>query len=326
MIVPLTGEDGPVGTSISNAARLALLDTGNQSIDLKVYDSTQGGAAAVAARAIADGNKLILGPLLAEDVRAAAPVARSARVPLIAFSNDENVAGDGVYLLGFTPRQSISRVVQYARSRGAQRYGALVPSGVYGERAAQALTASLQASGGVLGAIESFGRSSAGVRTAVNALNSKGRFDAILIADSSRIAAQAGQGIKAEAHLLGTELWANDRTIGTNARLRGGWYAAAPDARFDQLVTRYRARYGKIPYRLGSLGYDAVLLTVRASRSWQGGGAFPQRVLTEREGFVGVDGIFRFGRDGIAERSLEVREITAAGTKVVSPAAIAFAN
>ena len=102
--------------------------SGNQSIDLKVYDSTQGGAAAVAARAIADGNKLILGPLLAEDVRAAAPVARSARVPLIAFSNDENVAGDGVYLLGFTPRQSISRVVQYARSRGAQRYGPWCPA------------------------------------------------------------------------------------------------------------------------------------------------------------------------------------------------------
>src|SRR5262245_20410431 len=87
LIVPLTGEDGPVGTSISNAARLALLDTGNQSVDLKIYDSTQGGAAAVTARAVADGNKLILGPLLAEDVRAAAPVARRAHVPLIAFSN-----------------------------------------------------------------------------------------------------------------------------------------------------------------------------------------------------------------------------------------------
>jgi hypothetical protein len=36
LIVPLTGVDGPVGTSISNAARLALLDTGNQSIDLKI--------------------------------------------------------------------------------------------------------------------------------------------------------------------------------------------------------------------------------------------------------------------------------------------------
>jgi ABC-type branched-subunit amino acid transport system substrate-binding protein len=326
LIVPLTGVDGPVGTSISNAARLALLDTGNQSIDLKIYDSTQGGAAAVAAKAIADGNKLILGPLLAEDVRAAAPVARNAHVPVIAFSNDESVAGNGVYLLGFTPRQSIGRVVQYARARGAQRFGALVPTGVYGDRAAQALLASLKASGGTLTASESFGRSASGVRTAVNALNAKGHVDAILIADSSRIAALAATGIKPGPRLLGTELWANDRTIGANARLRGGWYAAAPDARFDQLVTRYRARYGKTPYRLGSLGYDAVLLTVRASRSWQAGRAFPQRLLTEPDGFVGVDGIFRFGKDGIAERSLEVREITTGGTKVVSPAATAFAN
>jgi len=326
LIVPLTGEDGGIGTSISNAARLALLDTGNQTIELKIYDSTQAGAAAAATRAIAEGNQLIIGPLLAEAVRAAAPVARRARVPVIAFSNDESVAGDGVYILGFTPRQSIARVVQYARSRGAQRFGALIPTGVYGQRATQGLMGALQASGGALGTIETFDRNAASVRTAANALNAKGGFDAVLVADSSRIAAQAATSIKPGSRLLGTELWANDRTIGTNARLRGGWYAAAPDARFDQLVTRYRARYGKTPYRLGSLGYDAVLLTVRASRAWPAGRPFPQRLLTERDGFVGVDGIFRFGRDGIAERSLEVREITAAGTKVVSPAATAFAN
>ena len=50
LIVPLSGEDGLIGTSISNAAKLALLDTSNQAIDLNVYDSTQGGAAAVAQR------------------------------------------------------------------------------------------------------------------------------------------------------------------------------------------------------------------------------------------------------------------------------------
>ena len=324
LIVPLTGEDGGIGTSISNAARLALLDSGDQTIDLKIYDSSQGGAAAAASRAIADGNRLILGPLLADEVRAAAPVARQARVPVIAFSNDESVAGDGVYILGFTPRQSIARVVQYARSRGAERFGALIPTGVYGQRATQGLMGALQASGGALGAIETFDRSAASVRTAVNALNAKGRFDAVLIGDGSRIAAQAANSIKAGQRLLGTELWANDRAIGTSARLRGSWFAAAPDARFDQLVTRYRARYGKTPYRLGSLGYDAVLLTVRAARSWQFGRPFPQRILTDKDGFVGVDGIFRFGRNGVAERSLEVREVTAAGTKIVLPAATAF--
>jgi branched-chain amino acid transport system substrate-binding protein len=326
LIVPLSGEDGPIGTSISNAARLALLDTGNQAIDLKVYDSTQGGAAAVTARAIAEGNRLILGPLLSEEVQAAAPVARRARVPVIAFSNDDSVAGDGVYILGLTPRQSIDRVVRFAAARGAKRFGALVPSGVYGQRATQALLASVQASSGTLGTVENFNRNAASVRTAANAHNAKGRFDAVLIADGSRIAAQAAGSIRVGPRLLGTELWANDRALGTTARLRGGWFAAAPDARFDQLVSRYRARYGKTPYRLGSLGYDAVLLTVRASRGWPIGRPFPQRVLTEKEGFAGVDGIFRFGRDGVAERALEVREVTAAGTRVVSPAATAFAD
>ena len=326
LIVPLTGDDGPIGTSISNAARLALLDSGNQTIDLNVYDSTQAGPAAAAARAINEGNRLILGPLLAEEVRAVAPVARGAHVPVIAFSNDESVAGDGVYILGFTPRQSIGRVTQFARSRGAVRFGALMPTGVYGQRATQALTSSLQIAKGTLVAVETFNRSSASVRTAANALNAKGRLDAVLVADSSRIAAQAAVALRPGARLLGTELWGNDRTIGTTPRLRGGWFAAAPDARFDQLVTRYRARYGKVPYRLGSLGYDAVLLTVRASRGWPAGRPFPQRMLIEKEGFVGVDGIFRFGRDGVAERSLEVREVTAAGSKVVAPAATAFAD
>jgi hypothetical protein len=184
----------------------------------------------------------------------------------------------------------------------------------------------LQGSAGTLAASETFNRNAASVRTAANALNAKGRVDAVLIADSSRIAASAATALRAGPRLLGTELWANDRAIGATARMRGSWYAAAPDARFDQLVTRYRARYGKIPYRLGSLGYDAVLLTVRAGRGWPAGRPFPQRVLMEKEGFAGVDGIFRFGRDGVAERSLEVREVTATGTKVVSPAAATFSD
>lgn len=324
LIVPLSGEDGPVGTSIVNAARLALLDSGNQSIALNVYDSAQGGAAAVTERALGEGNRLILGPLLSEEVRAAAPIARRARVPVISFSNDVSVAGDGVYILGFTPRQSIERVVGYARARGAQRFAALVPTGVYGQRASQALTGVVQATSATLVSVETFTRNAASVRTAANALNAKGRTDAVLIADSSRISAQAAAALKTGPRLLGTELWANDRNIGATARLRGAWFAAAPDARFDQLVTRYRARYGKAPYRLGSLGYDAVLLTVRAARGWPAGRPFPQRLLTERDGFAGVDGIFRFHRDGVAERSLEVREVTAGGTRIVSPASTAF--
>ena len=198
VIVPLTGPDGPVGTSISNAAKLALIDTGEKSLRVSVYDSAApGGAAAAAQRAIAEGNRLILGPLLAEDVRAAAPVARQAGVPIIAYSNDEGVAGNGVYLMGFTPDQSISRVVGYARSRGVNRFGAMVPTGLYGERAGQALVGAVRKAGGRLVAMETYHRSLASDTAAARRLNAKGELDAVLIGDASRMAALASPALKA---------------------------------------------------------------------------------------------------------------------------------
>lgn len=330
LLVPLKGTDGGVGQSIANAANLALLDSGDRTIRLTIYDTTVGGAAAAAGTAIAQGNRLILGPLLADDVRAAAPVARRAKVPVIAFSNDAAVAGDGVYILGVVPDQSIDRVVRHARGAGAARFGGLVPTGLYGQRAAQGMLSAVQQSGGRVTGLQSFNRAPQPIRAAVRALNAKGAYDAVLIGDSGRISALAApllkQGSSANARILGTELWTSERTLGATPSLRGAWYAATPDDRFNQLVTRYRARYGKTPYRIGSLGYDAVLLTVRSARRWPIGGAFPTRQLTDREGFAGVDGIFRFGRDGVAVRALEIRQVTATGTIIVSPAVKSFGD
>lgn len=325
VIVPLTGGDAAVGQSIANAANLALLDTGEKSIRITVYDSAgPGGAAAAASRAIGEGNRLILGPLLADDVRAAAPVARASGVPVIAFSNDEGVAGNGVYIMGFTPDQSIGRVVSYARGRGANRFGALVPTGLYGQRAAQAMIGAVRKAGGSMGAVETFNRTPAAVTAAAKRLGAKGNFDAVLIGDGGRIAAVAAPGIKTGTRILGTELWASDNGLGKTAALRGAWYAAPTDVQFDKLTVRYRARYGRAPFRLASLGYDAVLLAVRNARSWPTGKSFPARALVDPDGFAGVDGNFRFGRDGIADRLLEVRQVGATGETTVSPAANRF--
>ena len=131
-------------------------------------------------------------------------------------------------------------------------------------------------------------------------------------------------GANARVRLLGTELWATETGLGRTAALRGAWYASVGDSMFNQLRTRYRARYGVTPYRLASLGYDAVLLTVRIAKNWRLGRPFPERELRDPVGFAGVDGPFRFTASGIAERSLEVREVTATGTIVVSPAPRSF--
>ena len=324
VLVPTSGANAGVGQSIANAANLALLDAGNERIRITVYDTARGGAEAAANQALADGNGLFLGPLLADDVRAVAPVARRAGVPVISFSNDVSVAGGGVYLMGFTPGQSIARVVDHARDQGLQRFGAMTPEGVYGRRAGQAMIDSVERSGGDLVAVQSYGAGLANLRSAVTRLSGLGSYDAILIADGGRGAAIAApllkSGAAARTRLLGTELWATETGLGRTPALRGAWYASVGDNMFNQLRTRYRARYGASPYRLASLGYDAVLLTVRIAKNWRLGRPFPERELRDPVGFAGVDGPFRFASSGIAERSLEVREVTAAGTIVVSPA------
>jgi ABC-type branched-subunit amino acid transport system substrate-binding protein len=328
VLVPLTGRDGALGQSILNAANLALLDTGGDRIRITAYDTAAtGGAVRAANEAIAEGNGLILGPLLAEDVRAVAPIARQNDVPVIAFSNDVAVAGNGVFLMGFTPGQSIARVVSFARTRGAQSFGALVPTNVYGERAARAMTQAVEGAQGRLVGIQTFEPSAAGVRGASTRLLAQGGVDAVLLADVPRVILPGIPVIRAaspQPRLLATERWASEGNIGANVALRGAWFAAPSDTVYNQFRTRYRARYNAAPFRLASLGYDAVLLTVRVAANWQVRRNFPIRELRDSQGFSGVDGAFRFGRDGVADRALEVREVTAAGSTVVSPAPRGF--
>lgn len=326
VLVPLTGSNAAVGRSIANAANLALADLGSERIRITTYDTAPGAEAAVN-RALADGSGLFLGPLLAEDARAIAPIARRANVPVIAFSNDVSIAGDGVYVMGLNPGQSIERVVEHARSRGAARFGALLPTSVYGERAGRAFTDAVQNAGGQVAGVQTYGRTAEALRAAAAALAGQGPFDAVLIADGARMAAIAVPALRRAApqvRVLGTELWATDANVGAQVALRGAWFAAPPSANFEQLRTRYRARYNANPYRLGSLGYDSVLLAVRVAEDWRLGRRFPARQLRNEDGFLGVDGAFRFRRDGIAERALAVLEVTAAGTNVVSPAPTGF--
>lgn len=327
LLVPLTGANAGVGTSISNAANMAVLDTGGSRVRVTIYD-TGPGAAAAAQKAVSEGNRLILGPLLAEDARAVSPIARAARVPVISFSNDTGVAGNGTFVMGYTPAQSIERVVEYARDNGIAKFAGLIPAGLYGQRASTAFIRSVEANGGQVVAMQTFERSAASVTAAVNRLRQASPYEAILIADSGRTALQAAPVIRAKGgpsvRILGTELWNTEAAIGANPALRGAWFASVSDALYAQLAVKYRARFGRSPYRLASLGYDAVLLVARIGADWRPGSAFPVSRLTDPGGFSGIDGAFRFNRDGIVERALEVQQAGAGGFAVVSPAPRGF--
>ncbi len=322
LLVPMTGVNASVGQAIANSATMALLDTNAQNIRITTYD-TAAGAGLAANKAILDGNRLILGPLLADEVVAVASVARPAKVPMITYSNDIGVADRDVFVLGQVPGQAIARVIGFAHDKGVKSIGAIIPTGAYGLRVSSAINVSAHALGVSVTGIETYDRSNTSVSSAVRRILAKGPVDAILIGDSGRIALMAAPAA-AGTRLLGTELWNGDATIAKSPAMHGAWFAAVSDKRFGQFEQSYRTRFGAAPSRLATLGYDSVLLTLNVARSWKPGTLFPTAKLYGREGFIGLDGVFRFETNGVAERAMEVREVGAGTFLTASPAPTKF--
>ncbi len=327
LLVPLSGSNAGVGQSIANATTMALLDTGAEDLRITTYD-TAGGAGAAASRAIADGNRLILGPLMRDNVGAVLAQARAADVPLITFSNDTTVARNDVFVMGHIPEQSVERTVNFAIDQGARTFAALAPRGDYGNRTLAALESVLRARGGELVAIERYDRNNTSIISAAERLNTAGGFDTVLIADGARLSASAAPRLKeageALPSIIGTELWSGEDGLTNVVAMRGAWFASVRDDRYAQFAQSYEARFGSEPYRIATLGYDAVLLTMRLTRDWTPGRDLPARLLTNPEGFLGLDGPFRFLSNGIGQRAFEVRQVGRDTITVVDPAPSGF--
>ena len=327
LLVPLTGENGRVGQSIANATTMALLDTSADNLRITTYD-TATDARAAAKQAIADGNKLILGPLLSESVPQVVAEARPARVPVISFSNDERVASPDVFVMGHLPGQSILRSIEYAKSNGAASVAAIVPDGEYGRRAELALTSAMRENGLALAGIERFDRGNTSIVSASERLRQRGGFDTVLIADGARLFIQSANvlrpGGRGTTQLIGTELLSGESSITQAGSMRGTWFSAVSDARFKRFADSYDTRFGSQPFRIATLGYDSVLLALRVARDWKVGTSFPTGKLYADDGFLGLDGAFRFKANGVVERAMEVREVRAGEVIVVDPAPAKF--
>ena len=87
-------------------------------------------------------------------MEAVRPIAAEARINVIAFATQTQVAGGNVFLMGFLPRQEVAREVSFARERGIRRFGALAPSTPYGRLMTDALRDTVGAAGGTVTKVE----------------------------------------------------------------------------------------------------------------------------------------------------------------------------
>jgi ABC-type branched-subunit amino acid transport system substrate-binding protein len=355
LLVPLSGRLANLGEAMLDAAQLALFEVADPRFELLPYDvgDTAEAGSKGAERAIADGAQLLIGPLLSTSTAEVAPIAQAAGVPVISFSNDRAIAGNGVYLFGFTPDAQVRRVVAFARAEGYRRFAVIAPDNAYGAVVVDALYAAASLEGAAVTAVElhdprvrSFDEivkrlaaapagGGAGSppadppRPAAGAPSQRTHgFDALLVAHGGRqlhaIAALLPYyGIDPQTvRMLGTGAWDEPGT-GREPALVGGWFAVPPTDARAPFTRKFEQTYGRTPPRLASLAYDATALAAVLVRT-RGPLAFDPASLTSPNGFAGSEGIFRFPASGVAERGLAVMEVRNDGASVVSSAPQSF--
>jgi branched-chain amino acid transport system substrate-binding protein len=371
LLLPLSGAPGTteLGQELLDAATMALFEIGGQRLELLPRDTggTAEGAQAAALDAIQSGATLLLGPLFRTSVQAAAPVARERGIPIIALSSDVSVAGDGVFLLSFTPEQEVRRAVGYAIAQGLTRFAALAPANDYGRAVVNAMHRYVEDGGGVVIRTEFYADNGSGADEAVKSLsdydarrdnllrrrqeltamdNDWARqqlkalenidalgdlpIDAVLLPEGGRVLRAVAPLLPYydmdlnRIRLIGTGRW-DDPTVGREPTLIGGWFAGADRETVADFRRRFRARFNHAPARIASLAYDATALAaVLAERD--DALNFSVDLLTDDNGFVGTDGLFRFRANGLAERGLAVLEVRRDDFRIVDPAPRSFEN
>ena len=362
LLLPLSGPNERIGNAMLGAAQMALFDFAPDNFEIIIRDTkgTPEGATEAARLAIGDGASAIIGPLLSSSIGAVAPRAHAANIPVIGFSSDRRVAGNGVYTMGFFPEDEVRRVVQYAVTRGHKSFALLAPDDPYGAAVAHALDMATSEYGAQVVARELYDPSTTDFSKVVRRIADYDARNARLIELQDQYT-----GLTDESSIRELERLKKLQTIGEpqfDALL-----LADGDKRLIEvaaLLPFYDVDPAKVKI-LGtglwdepSLGAEPALLNgwfaapdpkgrieffSRYKRTFN---AQPHRLttlaydalavaivlsrekqnpfaatrLTQNGGFIGRDGVFRFRPDGLVERGLAVLRVGKKDPTTISPA------
>lgn len=135
VILPLSGKLATVGKKIQKALTLSLYNQQLSHITLYFEDnkSTQEGSIQAATNIINKNVKIVIGPILRDNVLAANTVIINTQVPIFTFSNDESIAGNNIFLNNINLKQESYEITRFAADNNNKRFTCLTPENLYGD-------------------------------------------------------------------------------------------------------------------------------------------------------------------------------------------------
>jgi ABC-type branched-subunit amino acid transport system substrate-binding protein len=339
LMLPLSGRQASLGRALAQAAQAAFIETGSERVELIQRDSagTPEGATRAAAELAADNVAIVVGPLLAAEVRAAAPSLRVAGIPMVSLSSDRGAAEPGVFVTGLLPEDQVRAGFSFVRTAGAQRVAVLGADDASGRAFADAarLVGSELAidvtrvglyppSADPSGALAQVMRTDAPQR-GQPAPAPGPSFDTLLLTDAGQRLRVLGEAFATAGvdpgtlRLLGPSLWAAEPLLLSEPALAGALFPAPDEQAWDALATRLALAFGPRPPRLSLIAYDAMALAVQAARRAPVR-PVPVDILLAPEGFTGATGRIRLLPDGRSQREMRLYQAAPGGLRNLGPA------
>jgi len=327
--------DELLARSLQNAARLAIADLGNVRIDLRVYNTAgqPGQAQAMALRAADEGARIVLGPVFAQEANAVGVALAPRGINVLSFSNNTDIAGGNVFVLGSTFKNTATRLASYAASKGKRRVMVVSDRNTAGEIGTAAINQGVQAAGSTVVGNASYEFSQNGIVQAAPQIaaeiRAKNADVVFLTADTAGALPLITQMLRdngvdnASVQFIGLTRWDIPTATLSLPGVQGGWFALPDPGLYQQFQSRYQAAYGEAPHPIAGTAYDGIAAIGALLKSGHPN-ALSASSLTQGSGFVGVNGIFRLNSNGTNERGLAVAEIRNNQLSVIDSAPRSF--
>ena len=333
LLIPKTGPNSRLGTELLRGAELALFAMRDPSIELLSFDTAGGPAAAMAARqSMAADVDIVVGPLFSQSVIAARSIIGQRGVPMLALSNNLQIADQASWLLGYMPEHQIELLLGHALTVGHSKIAILVEESPFGQRLAAHTVQRLQQLGLTPEVMQTLTQAQLAaddqLKTAIREFTGyvpleedeeapafadlpPPRFDAVVFAGGAEFALRTAPVLayydadSERVLYLGNAQW-NQRRLLMEPSLYGALFASRPTGQDDRFNTLWADIWESRPGTLARLSFDAMAMISVVARNkpprWRA-------ALVSDSGFNGFSGAYRLYPDGSNRRAFELRQI-----------------
>lgn len=293
--------------------------------------------------------KIVIGPVFSGLVEAIEKDVKDNNIVAISLSNNPKLVGkttakSAIFLAGIMPESQIEKIVSYAVGQEKTSFSIIAPNNQYGLIVTDLLKSTVKKKDGSFISSEFYENNNKDfdkiASRIINAFKVPSRLAEgggnkpkkdVVVRESDRIYSQiivvpeSGKTLSkiAEAlknqnkderdfQIVGTSQWDDNYTL-TDPNLLNSWFAAPENSKFRSFERAYNQTFNKTPPRMASIAYDLVAVISDLTQKQNGAtltiNDFTAYSVWPKNGFEGIDGLFRFLPNGLVQRNLAILEV-----------------